>query len=271
MKKEYLAFVIFPVSQCMILLGTARAAGVIDAWKYAGIVLSIAADVILFYVMLQGTQREKVERQLREVQYQREVERIRMEQMEERRQMLLSMQEEFESRFQSISEELEEGNTKSADQKLRALQGRLEETKTHSYCQNMIVNAVLDEKSKVCREMNAAFETELLVPGKLLIDPLHLCSIFANLLDNAIEAVRELDEPERQIRLCSEVKGNYLFVKVENAATRRHAEQKKREGRGNGVEILKSIARKYDGTYTAGYKNGIYTAVLAVKGIEESL
>lgn len=267
MKKEYLAFVIFPISQCMILLQSHMTTGIINIWKYTGILLSLAADVILFYVVLHGAQRERVERELEEVRYQREIERIRMERLEERKESLLAMQEEFEKQFQNINEELEKGNMAAADQELLKLQDKLEETKSHSYCQNMIVNAVLDEKKKACQEAETILQTDLLVPRKLLIEPLHLCSIFANLLDNAIEAVKEMEQSKRQIEIRSEIKGSYLFVKVENSATKAHAERKRREGRGNGTQILKSIARKYEGTYTAGYKNGVYTAVLAVKGV----
>lgn len=266
MKKEYLLFFMIPVSQLMIVVGNYRSLGSFNLLGYLGLLLSAAADVVLFYILLHVTKKEELERELEEIRFQRETERMRAEMLEERKKKLLSMREDFERQFCSINEELEQGRLTEAEQNLERLQEKLEGTKPTSWCQNWVVNAVLDEKEKVCRQLGAEWQAELFVPQNLTIEPLHLCSIFSNLLDNALEAVEDTEEQKRRIQVRGEMKGKYLLVKVENTSTRPHAERRKREGRGNGTKILKMIAEKYDGTYTAEYKDGMYTAVVAVKG-----
>lgn len=266
MKKEYLLFLVIPLSQLMIILGNASYEP-FDALGYAGILLSLAADAVLIYVLRNGARKELLERELEGLRIQRETERMSMEMLEKRRRMLMAMQEELEARFRGINEDLEQGKTGRAEQELEALQDKLEDTRPAVWCQNRIVNAVLDEKGKAARELGTEWEVELLVPQKLQIEPFHLCSLFANLLDNALEAVEELPKPERFIRIHGETQGNYLLIKVENASTRVYAARRKREGRGTGTRILQKIAEEYDGTYTAGFRDGVYTASVVVKGV----
>ncbi|GFI10215.1 hypothetical protein IMSAGC007_02682 [Lachnospiraceae bacterium] len=265
MKKEYWIFLILPLGQAMVIIGNYIGLRHFSLLTYIGIILGIAADGVLFYILVRGSQKERLEQEAEAVRHQRETERMRVELLEERRRKLLSMQKELEARFQYLNEEIERGNMESARQELQSLQEKLKAAKPNSYCQNMIVNAVLDEKEKRCKEHGAIMEVNAFIPRKPGVEPLHLCSIFANLLDNAIEAVKEIEASRRLIEINAEMKGNYLFIKVKNETTYEHAKRKKREGRGNGTLILKDIVQKYDGSYKAGYKEGIYTSVLMLR------
>jgi len=265
MKKEYLLFLIFPISQGMILIGNYMTLGYFSTLGYVGIALGIAADIILFYVLIHGSKKEQIEKELEEVRYLKETEGMQAQMLEERKAALLSMQKDFENRLKEINERLEKGNQELAAHDIELLQEKLESTRPSSYCQNMIVNAVVSEKEKACRRLGFAMEIQLLVPSKLTLEPFHVCSIFSNLLDNAIEAVEEVEQEKRSLSVSAEMKGKYLFVKVRNASTQAHAERKKRKGRGNGTEILENLAKKYEGEYTHSYEKGYYTASVAVK------
>ena len=152
-------------------------------------------------------------------------------------------------------------------QDMMRMQEELENSRPNAYCKHAVINAVLSEKEKTCTELGCSFETDLIIPGKLNVEPLNICSIFSNLLDNAIEAVGELPEKERKISVHGELRGNYLFVKVKNPTTKEHAQRKRRQGRGYGTQILQDIAKKYDGQYVASFEKGIYTAMVGVKAV----
>lgn len=268
MKKEYLLFMLIPVSQCMIIAGNYN----YDIKAYTlmgnlGILCSLAADAVLIYVLYHGSKKEKLERELAEVRYQRETEKIHMQKLEEQKKALLAMEEDFKEQLRSINKELEYGNLAEAERELEELQEKVEGTRPKAYCQNRMINAVLDEKGKAGRKLGADWQVDLLAPRDLKIEPLHLCSIFANMLDNALEAIEDLEEQKRWIQVTGEMKGNYFLIKVRNAATKAHAERRRREGRGNGTKILQMIAKQYEGTYKAEYQDGVYTAVVAVKGM----
>ena len=64
MKKEYLMFLVFPISQMMMIAGDYKALKNLDALGVAGIVLSVIADLVLVYVLIHGSQKEKLEKEL---------------------------------------------------------------------------------------------------------------------------------------------------------------------------------------------------------------
>ena len=103
------------------------------------------------------------------------------------------------------------------------------------------------EKQRKIDSLNIKAEIQLLIPRGLKMDPLHLCSLFSNLLDNALEALAELPENERELELNAEMKGIYLFVKARNTTVKSHALRKIRKGRGYGTQIIQNLAKIYDG------------------------
>ena len=129
------------------------------------------------------------------------------------------------------------------------------------------MNAILSEKEKEFQKLGIRTKLALMIPRGLKLDPLHLCSLFSNLLDNALEALAELPQEKRELELNSEMKGAYLFVKARNTSEKSHALRKRRKGRGYGTQILQELAETYEGNYQAGYEKGWYTAVVMVKAV----
>ena len=268
MKKEYLLFLVFPISQIMMIAGDYEAFKNMDILGDVGIVLSILADLILLYIVVRGSQKEKLEKELENVHYLKEIESERNRIMEKRSKELLEMKEYFAKRIAEINDRLAVGDAEHAEEDMDQLQEELKKNETREYCKHAVVNAVLNEKEKACKGLGFSLETELLIPSQLQVEPLNICSIFSNLLDNAIEAVENMEEEARRISVHGELKGNYLFIKVKNPATQEHVQRSKREEHGYGVQIIKDIAQKYDGQYLVTYENGIYTAVVIVKAID---
>lgn len=267
MRKEYLLFLVFPISQIMMIAGDYEALKNMDVLGIVGIFLSIIADFVLLYVLIHGSKKEKMEKELEKVRYLNEIESERNRIMEKRQKELFEMKNSFEKRISEINDSIASGNKERAEQGIEKLQEELERSRPNSYCKHAVVNAVLSEKEKACTELGFSLDTYLMIPAKLNVEPLNVCSIFSNLLDNAIEAVEVLPKNERKISVHGEVKGNYLLVKVENPATKEHAKRKRRKDRGYGTQILLDIAKKYNGQYMATYENGVYAATVGVKAV----
>ena len=244
MKKEYLLFLVFPISQIMMIAGDYKALKNMDILGDVGIVLSVLADLILLHIVIRGSQKEKLEKELENVKYLNEIESERNRMMEKRSKELLEMEEYFAKRIAEINDRLAAGDKEHAEEDMEQLQKELQKSETKEYCKHAVVNAVLNEKEKTCKKLGFSLETELLIPAQLQVEPLNICSIFSNLLDNAIEAVENMEEEERKISVHGELKGNYLFVKVKNPATEEHVQRSRREERGYGVQILNDIAQK---------------------------
>ena len=96
------------------------------------------------------------------------------------------------------------------------------------------------------------------------MDPMHLCSVFSNLMDNAIRGVEDLKEKEAQIHLTARMSGDYLFIKTTNPTSAKTTNKPSAKGHGYGTGILKSIAELYQGSFQTNYENGMFTAFVTI-------
>ncbi len=89
------------------------------------------------------------------------------------------------------------------------------------------------------------------VPPELPQDGPALCSLFGNLLDNAVKAVSACPKSSGLSDGWASCRGGYLVVEEENPLPpplHETAQQSRvRAGRGLGLEILSGIARRYGG------------------------
>ena len=136
-------------------------------------------------------------------------------------------------------------------------------SRTLKYCQDDTVNAVLTIKADAMEKEHISFEAVADIPSPLTMEKPDICAIFGNALDNAIEAVRQLPEDDRVIRLETRLAKGMLVVRVENPCVRadahsfaHHSEPKSalppttkndRVSHGFGLRSIQEAVRKYDG------------------------
>ena len=135
-------------------------------------------------------------------------------------------------------------------------------TKEYPYCAVPIINAILNEKNRLCELHQIDLVTDLSFPSDLYVDDVMLCSLFSNLLDNAIHAVEKMDPGKLWIRISAIMEGGFLIVKTRNPSGK--PEPVKR-GHGKGTVILREIAEMHGGMYQIEYQDGIFTAVVSMR------
>lgn len=264
MKK--LLVLMIPASQILLVVGYICSQQKLDLWGLSGILVFLIADGVLFYELICGRKKEEIQKEIEEVSYLQEIECIRHEMFAEREQELLHLKQIFDDQLENIRKRIANGEVEAAKVEMDHFQKSLDETRPEEYCQNRVVNAVMSEKAKQCRKKNIELDAELMVPAALRMDALQICSLFSNLMDNAIEAVAIENTKEcRWIRVNTEVKNAYLCIKISNPAAPSHVVRKKRDGHGYGTKIIQDIVKQYDGVYKTEYRQRVYTATLGIK------
>ena len=220
----------------------------------------------LFFVVLmlclQFNQAEKtaMDRELGELRHQREMEQNYYESVESRREELAKIRHDYSNILTSVLGLLDMDRQAEAVEMLRTLLGRVGETREFPYCGLPIVNAILSDKEALCRKKKIHLRTDLLFSEKCSVAPLDLCSIFSNLLDNAIRACEELPAEERSIELSVRSQGDYLLIRCDNPS--RWAPGPRPKGTGYGKKILTDIAQRYQGEFETRFSDGVFTARL---------
>ena len=145
---------------------------------------------------------------------------------------------------------------KEQDKNIDLIEDSVELYDSMIYTGNEILNTVLTEKSLLCRQ--SGITLTCMADGKLLdfMDAVDLYTLFGNAIDNAIEAVRRLEEDERFISLFLRKKAGLILIQIENRyqgqspmknglpdTTKNH----EKGYHGFGVKSIIQIAEKYEG------------------------
>lgn len=85
-----------------------------------------------------------------------------------------------------------------------------------SHSGNIVIDSLINYKHSLIEQENIRFKCYVLVPKKLPYDNADLCIIIGNLLDNAIEATRNLSAEEKYISLSITLVKESLSITIKN-------------------------------------------------------
>lgn len=133
---------------------------------------------------------------------------------------------------------------------------------------NLLVDAILNSKLTLAKEHHIALTCKAAVPPQLCISDIDLCVLLGNLLDNAIEACRKIDEAQRFLRIYIDIVHSQFYVSIMNAASQDIDFQetqyisKKRGDHGHGMKRVKLVADKYEGYLNLKNEQGVFVSEL---------
>jgi len=141
---------------------------------------------------------------------------------------------------------------------------------------NKVLDVVLTTKSLQCQKKNITLNA--MVDGDLLAD-IHvkdICSLFGNILDNAIEASQQVvDKEKRLITLSVRKRNQFIIVECENYSDSENVKLRNNQRRsffgknnlpkttkgdnvkhGYGLKSITQVAEKYGGAMNCSYEDG---------------
>ena len=139
---------------------------------------------------------------------------------------------------------------------------------------------LINSKAAAAEAAGIRFQAQVEFPRRTNIRSVDLCAILGNLLDNAIEAARQVpDRSERTVALTIRRIHQMLVIKVENsfaaAPVQENGQLKTTKTGGGlhgwGLKSAQTAAEKYDGMVQANVSGEIFRAVatLSYQGMED--
>lgn len=139
---------------------------------------------------------------------------------------------------------------------------------------------LINSKAAAAEAAGVRFQAQVEFPRHTNIRSVDLCAILGNLLDNAIEAARQVpDQSERTVALTIRRIHQMLVIKVENSfaavPVRENGQLKTTKTGGGlhgwGLKSAQTAAEKYDGMVQANVSGEIFRAVatLSYQGMED--
>ena len=207
------------------------------------------------------------EKELEEIRHHIELEKAHYLEIERRRDELAKLRHDFNNQLATIARLVRSGEDVNAQAMISTLADEIRRTQEYTYCSIPVVDAMLSEKAEECKTAEVGLEVSLDIPVQLSVEQTHLCSIFGNLLDNALTACKKLVNRENLvIRLSSMIDGDYLFIRIINPSDA--PGEKPAKGRGYGTRILSGIAARYEGEYLYEYSEGVFSATVSLMTAE---
>jgi len=138
---------------------------------------------------------------------------------------------------------------------------------------NQVLDTILTSKSLSCIEKK--INLTCIADGELLsfISTMDLCSIFGNALDNAIENVESIEDPDKRlIKLAVYSQNNLLLIRFENYYVHQlniqdgslMTTKKDAQFHGYGIKSIHQIAEKYSGSISINTENNWFKLVVLI-------
>lgn len=124
---------------------------------------------------------------------------------------------------------------------------QMNSNKSMRYCSNTYINAVLYNKLNIAKEHGINIKYNILLPEKDSINVIDLPTILFNILDNSINACTLILHSNKYINLDINYNADYITIYLKNSIGKVIKDNNHQLDHGYGLEIVESIARKYDG------------------------
>jgi len=159
---------------------------------------------------------------------------------------------------------LRDNNISEARKYISKMEGSLSDSIMGKYCENYGVNAILSSLIYQARNEQIEVDCEASIPERIGIDSMELGLVFANALDNAINACRKLNNlSKRRIKVVCREHGSLLYIRVSNpyeGTVHFNGEFPVSVGsdHGIGTKSIAAIVEKHGGVFLFTAQDGVF-------------
>ena len=286
--KRRLANMLYPTSQLFLLL-FAIGGSCLFSLSTMFIVLAglfglagVIYDIDLFKVLIVSERKDMAIARSHQLEQQLAAQERRAEELTQEIVRARTIQKAMFDQLRQLKRHLADNDPQAARDLIAQVTQSLSPHEVH-LCDNPAVDALLASKASQCAELGVPFATNVVVPVQTSIPDAELCAVFSNLIDNAMNASKELVEGEQAcadknaqepfIEVDALIAAGYLSVRVRNAClehrSRPHHTHKQphsiNDMHGWGKSIVALIAHRHNGSYTCVAENGVHLARVTLK------
>lgn len=153
----------------------------------------------------------------------------------------------------TLSGLLAEGKVDEAQKYMEGVEAQMD-SRLEQFCANPYINAVFVYFAGKLKEIEAEFRYDIQI-GEEELPYMELCQILSNGLENACDALKELEKEKRTISVHMKYKRNYLLIRVKNKCRdglhvvqgELPATDKEGKNHGFGLVTIKEAAERLNG------------------------
>lgn len=237
---------------------------------YYNNVATVSTVGMTFFTVLVLYLYEKQAEQGKQLRMREQYERHLKSQVKHLDEILLKQEElrrvrhDMTNQLVAIQGYFHEGDTAGGEAYVTSLLQNLQTPSARIKTGNSALDAILSTKKALAESKGIIVDMEVQISDQLPLEPVDVCVIFGNALDNAIEACDRITEGEKKISLVLVQREGKLLCRITNTAlsgiTNVHITSKKdKENHGFGLVNLRESLEKYDCEPVMDYNDGFFS------------
>ena len=227
------------------------------------VVLGFIAPLIM--ILAESAKYLKKENQFQKRYLEAELEYI--ERYKETQQQTRAFRHDMINQLSVATMLLEEGKVEKAGEQLQMLLGEVQSLSQQFVTGDEMLDCIVSMKAEKMKGMGISFSADGVADGGLHLKATEICSIFANALDNSIEAVEDLKDP----KISMEIKKTeqFLVINIANSIREKvnvekllsdikYTSKKDKDSHGFGFGNIKRVVENNNGMVKAKSSNDTF-------------
>ena len=213
-------------------------------------VLILYMNIIVFYLYDTISASFEVKKQKEEYEQQLVWQKTYYDSLAENQDIIRKIKHDMQNNLQVVSTLMDEEKVVEAGAYVKELLSGFLNVDTLITTGNDAIDTVLNIKFSLAAEYGIKVEKDITIPSGLPITYRDSIRIFGNLLDNAINALKEQTQVDKTMKLFMFYNANALIVQVSNQYTGKQVKHNRDDFlHGLGLDIVKDTTELYDGTF----------------------
>lgn len=189
---------------------------------------------------------------------------LHLEALKESQEKTIIYRHDMRHHLNLISAYLSDNNKEAAQKYVTEVEKTIENTVVVTYCNNYTVNLLLYHYITKAKKEQIKVETQIYLMEKDTIYNMDLCIIFANAIENAVNACKGIHSAkDRFIKILCKTQNNKLFIQITNSyqgvvVFANDMPVSSEENHGLGTKSIAAVVQKYNGVYSFTAENGIF-------------
>ena len=193
-----------------------------------------------------------------------------LEQTQEYLDNIKVIKHDINKHFAVISSLLTQNDSVSALNYIKQYTNIYPQNEPIQICENKIINAIISQTALRCKKVGIRFSYNITIGSVSNVPELDLCSIFSNIIENALKAAPSSENAYIEIQVSE--KNDFLYLSCKNSKSNEVIEangnfvstNQKENGSGLGLKIIKNIVEKHNGLMDIEYGESFFSIKIAI-------
>ncbi len=229
------------------------------------LILTFSAYVLIFRFFRQTREQLSLQNEQNLLKIQVEASKLHFEELRASQEKTLIYRHDMRHHLNLIGSYLADNNSAAALEYISEVEKTIRSAVVEQYCNNYTVNLILYSYIARAKDAGIKVETQIDLREKNTVADMDLCVIFANAIENAVNACKLVSNSKsRTIKIFCAPKNDKLFIQITNhfegtVLFQGDMPVSIKENHGLGTKSIVAVAQAYGGIYSFSAEAGVFT------------